>query len=56
MKYLLGFLYGLVITVEFLYSIPEAIVTTVGEKFTELSDAVEGVYLRSKEKQIEKDK
>jgi hypothetical protein len=56
MKYFLGFLYGIAISIEFLYSIPATIVSSVGEKFTELSDAMEGVYLRSKEKQIEKNK
>lgn len=56
MKIFLGIIYGITVCLEFLYSIPQTIVVSVGEKFTELSDAMEGVYLRSKEKQIEKDK
>lgn len=56
MRIFLGIIYGITIALEFLYSIPETIVSSVGAKFSELSDAMEGIYLRSKEKQIEKDK
>lgn len=54
MKVLIAIFYGLTVVIEFLYSIPETIVTSVGERITDLSDAMQRVYIKSKEKQVEK--
>jgi hypothetical protein len=55
-KIILGIFYGLSVAIEFLYSIPETVVTSIGNKLSELSDALETVYKKAKgkEKQIEK--
>lgn len=56
MKIITGFFYGLAISIEYLYSIPLAALSAIGEKISDLSDAMEGIYNKSKEKQSEKNK
>ncbi len=56
MKIITGIVYGLAISIEILYSIPLVALEAIGEKLTELSDAMEGLYKKSKEKQGEKNK